>query len=313
MNVGIRTSRYRPPSLSLPVLSRLPVLTPGSAVDIPLRLGADQWYDPAYHAAFLFSQTDGLVPDYDPEPNEGPFIIGIRNRARSRGNSTNLTLSSAPFIPIEFGFGVLPRIFSFRGTRVVRFPEGASFNSSSGDANSSDSFLSSAITSCTLFVVAEQLAVQLLAGIVGLTSGASFTASRFLGCNSSASPPVIASRAGAVGQFNVTYSPPANATDGRLPPSIITLTQSAVSVNSIYINGALGRSTGGVTSATLPTSSIRVFSIGRGSPANGSSSSSYFDGWIGDVIRFPRELSHRERQAVERYLSDKYSIPVQGT
>jgi hypothetical protein len=73
----------------------------------------------------------------------------------------------------------------------------------------------------------------------------------------------------------------------------------------IYLNGALGNQSTSFQTAgnTSDTDSLAV-AIGSGNNLT------FLDGWVGEVLVWPRALTDSERQRVERYLGRKWGITV---
>lgn len=81
------------------------------------------------------------------------------------------------------------------------------------------------------------------------------------------------------------------------------------SIGTTYLNGASGYPTATATPEII-TKKIDVLTIGAF--RNSSEIARYFDGYIGEIIIFERALKDDDRKIVERYLGEKWGIPLPG-
>jgi len=80
-------------------------------------------------------------------------------------------------------------------------------------------------------------------------------------------------------------------------PRILTFTHSGTDGNKIYINATLANEDTS-SNATTHLSGLTTLAIGKG-----------FNGEIGEIVIFSRNLKSTERKDVENYLSDKWNAP----
>jgi prepilin-type N-terminal cleavage/methylation domain-containing protein len=108
--------------------------------------------------------------------------------------------------------------------------------------------------------------------------------------------------------YNYAETPEITLNKAYIVTSTITGT-SASDSKSIYQNGVLKASYTGNVYAVHNNSSLTTNSFAIGC---NSASSRFFNGYISEIIMFDRALSDDERVTVEKYLSKKYSILLNG-
>lgn len=107
-----------------------------------------------------------------------------------------------------------------------------------------------------------------------------------------------------VTNYIASYADPSTA--GRIVSNEINRTAGSVTLRE---NGVLKSSVAALISSADLTTTFRLL-VGAYNNATDTGEVIHFDGDIYEILIYPRALTANERQAVERYLSSKWAIPL---
>jgi len=147
--------------------------------------------------------------------------------------------------------------------------------------------LNGSLTSCTIFAVFKKITEQTFyRGIIGIGPS-----------NSSGSSMLARVGNNKWGTFTTTDAR-ANSDTGTTNFGIYAIIDNAASGGSFFLNGSADGTYSGNTVGQLTAN------------VGGQDISQAYNGDIAEILVFSRALSTTERQAVERYLSNKYAITI---